>query len=227
MEKISVLMPVYNREDFIGRAIESILNQTYKNIEIIICDDGSTDDTFNICCKYYRANFSKIIVISYKTNEGVGYARNTLLRACNTKYAVWMDSDDIAHPERIEKQLKRMNICPDPNNLVYCGWKNLKNNTTGTTLGFATLMFPVNKDILFQEDILFGGEDRLWREEMHKVYPSTLVKDVLYSIDFHDNRIGSWKRKIDKDWNGKYDLKTLNGLSYEDIINKYKKEYIT
>lgn len=219
-EKISVLIPVYNREKFIERSVNSILNQTYKNIEILIFNDGSTDNTFEII-KQMKDKDNRINIISYTKNKGVGYARNQLLKYCQTKYAIWMDSDDVSHSERIELQLKAMT----EDKLVYCTWENLAKKQAGTTRGFATLMFPVNKSILFPEDMKFGAEDAVWREKMEKVYSTTDVNKVLYSIDFHEDRIGSWKRKIDQEWGGKYNLEDIKGLSYEEAINKYKKEH--
>lgn len=221
-ETISVLIPVFNRENFIERSIQSILNQSYHNLEIIIYDDGSDDGTKGILADMMKN--PKIIVITGGNNHGVGYARNRLLCLCITKYAIWQDSDDISHPKRIELQVEQMRRLKGPN-LCYCGWENLNNKKPGTTRGFATLLFPVDKSIKFPENIKFGGEDARWREEMEKIYCTTDVNKVLYSIDFHNNRIGSWKRKIDKDWNGKYDLKDIEHLSYAEAIEKYKEEY--
>lgn len=221
-EKISVLIPVYNREKFLERAIQSILNQTYQNFEIIIYDDGSTDDGYKIIEKFAKYD-NRVIVYWGRKNKGVGHARNQLLKACGTRYAIWQDSDDISHPERIEKQLKEMEEVGMPN-LCFCGWENYGRKIDGTTYGFATLMFPVNKEIRFNETMMWGGEDWDWIERMREHYGETLVINILYSIDFHGDRIGSWKRKIDKEWGGRYDLKDLKGLSYEESINKYKKD---
>ena len=220
MEKISVLIPVFNRENFILRAINSIVFQSYENLDIIIYDDGSNDESRKqiIDC---ALEDSRIRYIFGKKNRGVGYARNQLLDTCNTEYAIWQDSDDLSHPERVEKQLKAMT----KPQMIYAIWENLNNKKTGTTRGFATLLFPVDKTIRFPENMKFGGEDAKWQEEMEKVYCTTDVDEVLYSIDFHNNRIGSWKRKIDKNWNGKYDLKNIEHLSYEEVIAKYKEEY--
>lgn len=220
MEKISVLMPVYNREDFLERSINSILNQTYKNIELIIYDDGSSDNSFEIIQGFWK-NDKRINVNVGWVNKGVGHARNVLLNVCNTKYAIWMDSDDISALNRIELQLKEMT----EDKLVFCGWENLKTREVGTTRGFATLCFPVNKTISFPENMIFGAEDAVWRDAMEKVYTTTDINKVLYSIDFHGDRIGSWKRKIDKNWGGKYNLKDIEHLSYEEAIEKYKKEF--
>lgn len=218
--KISVLMPVFNREDFIERSIQSILDQTYINFELLIYDDGSTDNTRQIIEKLSQRD-NRIKYYYCAENRGVGYGRNFLLKVCDTKYACWMDSDDISHPERLELQSKLIN----PNILIFATWENLQKKQPGTTLGFATLMFPVNKTIRFNENMQFGGEDWDWIGKMRENLDGyQCVNKVLYSIDFHGNRIGSWKRKIDKEWGGKYDLKDIEHLSYEEVIEKYKKE---
>jgi len=221
-EKISVLMPVYNREKFIERSVDSILNQTYRNIELIIYDDGSSDGSTEMIMQLCETD-NRIRLITEDKNKGVGYARNRLLEACNTRYAIWMDSDDISALDRIERQWGGQQSYFTPR-LIFAGWENLAKKTKGTTQGFATLMFPVDKDILFNESMLWGGEDWDWIARMKEKYNETNIDNILYSIDFHGDRIGTWKRKIDKNWNGKYDLEDIKDLSYEETINKYKKD---
>lgn len=98
-DKVTVLIPVYNRERYIKACIESILAQTYGNIQVIVYDDGSTDNTIRIV-----KDFDEVKLIEGGVNRGVSYARNRLLEACTTRYAAWQDSDDIAAPKRIESQ---------------------------------------------------------------------------------------------------------------------------
>ena len=216
-EKISVLMPVYNREDFVERAIRSIQNQTYGNFELLVYNDGSSDRTYEIIRSLMHYD-NRIRLCDVSWNLGVGKSRNELLKRCNTKYAIWMDSDDISYPDRIELQLKEMT----EDKLVFCTWENLAKKKPGTTKGFATLMFPVRKDITFDETMQFGGEDWKWIEEMRILYSETLIEKVLYSIDFHGNRIGSWKRKLCKDWGGIFDPEELEGLTYSEAVQKFQ-----
>ncbi|MEW9093566.1 MAG: glycosyltransferase [Clostridiaceae bacterium] len=103
MCKISVLMSVYNGEKYIKETIESILNQTYKNFEFIIINDGSTDNTREIIESY---NDSKIKLYNLQRNMGVGEALNFGLSKCNGKYIAKADSDDIYDNKRLEKQNK-------------------------------------------------------------------------------------------------------------------------
>lgn len=91
-ELISVIVPVYNIEKFIGKCIESIIRQTYHNLEIILVDDGSTDESGRICDEYAKTD-TRIKVI-HKQNEGLSDARNSGLVICNGKYIGFVDGDD-------------------------------------------------------------------------------------------------------------------------------------
>lgn len=91
-ELISVIVPVYNTEKYLKRCIESIINQTYKNIEIILIDDGSTDSSSQICDEY--AAIDNRIKVIHKENGGQGSARNLALDNMTGKYVGFVDSDD-------------------------------------------------------------------------------------------------------------------------------------
>lgn len=91
-ELISVIIPIYNIERYIGKCINSIINQTYKNLEIILVDDGSTDKSGQICDEYAQID-TRILVI-HKKNEGLSDARNSGLDICKGKYIGFVDGDD-------------------------------------------------------------------------------------------------------------------------------------
>ena len=97
MPKVSVIIPTYNRADFIEDAVESVLCQTYKDYEIIIVDDGSTDGTEDVLQKYHN----KIRYI-YKSNGGEASARNTGIKHAQGAYIAFLDSDDLWLPERLK-----------------------------------------------------------------------------------------------------------------------------
>jgi glycosyltransferase involved in cell wall biosynthesis len=99
---ISVVLPVYNQEKYIRASIDSILNQTYKNIELIIVDDGSTDKTKEILKEYY--NHPKVIVI-HQINKKLPAALNTGFRQAKGEFLTWTSSDNISLPEQYEKLL--------------------------------------------------------------------------------------------------------------------------
>lgn len=90
--KISVIMPVYNTREYLPRAIESIINQTYENWELILIDDGSTDDSYQICKKY--SEIDNRIKTLHKDNGGQGCARNMAINYCCGNYVMFLDSDD-------------------------------------------------------------------------------------------------------------------------------------
>jgi glycosyltransferase involved in cell wall biosynthesis len=99
--KVSLITPVYNASSFIDNCIESILNQTYINWELILVDDGSQDDSLKKC-RFYSAKDSRIKVFS-KTNGGPSSARNIGIDNANGKYITFIDSDDYLHPTALEK----------------------------------------------------------------------------------------------------------------------------
>lgn len=102
MKKVTVFMPVYNSEKYLNTSIDSILNQTYKNFELLIIDDGSTDSSMDIINSY---NDTRIKVIKNNENKGLPYTRNLGLNLSTGDYIAIMDSDDISYPNRLEKQV--------------------------------------------------------------------------------------------------------------------------
>lgn len=104
--KISIIVPIYNSENDLDQCIESIVNQTYKNIEIILVNDGSKDDSINIC-KKWESKDNRIVLID-KQNEGVAKARNDGLKKATGDYIGFVDHDDFIEPEMYETMLKDM-----------------------------------------------------------------------------------------------------------------------
>lgn len=100
---ISVITPVYNGEDFLGEAIESILNQSFKDFEYIIIDDCSSDNTWQIMKNYSRKD-KRIKIYRNEKNLGIAGNRNKGTALAKGKYIAWQDADDISFPERLEKQ---------------------------------------------------------------------------------------------------------------------------
>lgn len=105
-------MPAYNAEKYIGEAIESILNQTFKDFEFIIIDDYSTDKTWEIIQDYAKKD-SRIIAFKNEKNSGIAGNRNKLKKLAKGIYIVWQDADDISINTRIEKQVQYMDQNPE------------------------------------------------------------------------------------------------------------------
>ena len=104
---VSVIIPVYNAESFVVESIESVLNQTYPNIELVIVDDCSKDGTLALLRKYKRNYPDKITLIALKKNRGKGgdLAANVAFKRAKGNFISRMDADDISLPNRVEKQL--------------------------------------------------------------------------------------------------------------------------
>lgn len=99
-EMVSVIVPIYNVEKYIGKCIQSILDQTYENIEVILVDDGTPDNSNEICDSYAEKD-SKVKVV-HKKNEGVSVARNTGLKLAKGKYIIFVDGDDWLEKDCVE-----------------------------------------------------------------------------------------------------------------------------
>ncbi|MDD3474457.1 MAG: glycosyltransferase family 2 protein [Candidatus Dojkabacteria bacterium] len=106
---VSIVIPVHNGEKYIKEAIDSCLNQTYENREIIVVDDQSDDNTLNILRDYKE----KIRVIPVKKQNGLGNVINIGIRASKGEYIARMDADDVMYPNRLEKQLEYMQSNPN------------------------------------------------------------------------------------------------------------------
>ena len=104
MFKVSIIIPVYNAELFIDKCIESIINQTYKNLEIILINDGSSDRSGEICNNYALSD-NRIQVIEIK-NKGASFARNVGINLATGNYIMFVDSDDWIEKDMIENMIK-------------------------------------------------------------------------------------------------------------------------
>jgi len=112
-DKISVIMSVYNSEDTVSQAIESILNQTYTNWELVICDDASTDKTYDILLCYKNMYPEKIVLLKNDVNSKLSYSLNKCLSKSSGYFIARMDADDISLTHRFEKQIKFLQDNPN------------------------------------------------------------------------------------------------------------------
>ena len=120
MAKISVIMPVYNVAEYVGECLNSILNQTLYDIEIICVNDGSTDNSLEILNKY--ADKDKRIIVINKKNEGSGIARNTALKLATGEYIYFIDSDDWLLHNRVLEQIYLKAFADNLDMLIFGGY---------------------------------------------------------------------------------------------------------
>ena len=167
MLKISVIIPVYNGEKYIQRCIDSVFNQTYSNVEIIVVNDGSTDNTENILKKY-----SDIILIN-KKNEGVSMARNTGLSLATGDYVYFCDADDYLEKDAFEVLVKEY----DENDLIRFGHYvvngDQKKKKTNADDVLAEVDLTFNNEQLLEYLISNKTEGHLW----NYLFKLSVIKD--------------------------------------------------
>ena len=180
---ISVVVPIYNVEKFLGQCIESIINQTYNDIEIILVDDGSTDNSGKICDEYKSID-NRIRVI-HKVNGGLSSARNAGMRIAQGEYICFIDSDDYIDSQMLEimkKQIKNADI-------VICGkediWGNDSHNITSSDLESNYDIISMSGEVAFEHFLLEDKEGYVvaW----NKLYRTHIF--IQYNIKFPEGKI--------------------------------------
>ena len=138
---VSILIPSYNHENYVQKTVKSIINQTYKNIELIVIDDGSKDNTFEKILELKKDCERRFVNVIFqkKENEGTCKTLNKLLSLSKGEYIYIIASDDLAKPEAIEKEINFLNnnkdyaLCAGDNDIIdendiICYWDNKRNN---------------------------------------------------------------------------------------------------
>jgi glycosyltransferase involved in cell wall biosynthesis len=129
MTRVSVVIPAYNYARFLGETIQSVLDQTFRDFELIVVDDGSTDNTMEVVSSFKDNRIQYI----YQENGGLSSARNTGIKASKGEYIAFLDSDDIWLPENLELKVKLLDSHPDAG--LVCSDAYFFDNNTGANLG--------------------------------------------------------------------------------------------
>lgn len=171
--KISIIIPVYNAEKTLNKCLDSIINQTYKNLEIIIINDASIDSSLDIIKKYEKEN-KNIILINNKENKGIGYSRNNGIKKASGDYISFIDSDDYIENNMYEIITKNINKSK-PDLLIFNYNRIIKNKVFDNEYIFN------NKITTFKEspEIIYNINLSPW----NKIYKKELIKDVLFPED--------------------------------------------
>jgi glycosyltransferase involved in cell wall biosynthesis len=149
---VSVIIPNYNYAKFVREAIDSALSQTYGNIEVIVVDDGSEDDSREILRSY-----STKIKAVYQKNAGVSAARNNGVSVSAGKYVAFLDADDVWLPEKIEKQVNLFEKDADLG-LVHVGVEDIDSKGNSLEINLNGLTGWVSHEfLLFQQSVVLGG----------------------------------------------------------------------
>ncbi len=183
-ELISVIVPVYNVEKYLRRCIDSIINQTYKNLEIILVDDGSPDSSGAICDEYAKKD-SRIKVI-HKENSGLSGARNAGIDAATGEYISFIDSDDYVNKDFCMILYK--NIKADNSDICICGFEHvtepgsfIEKNAKET---ISTKQKLRGKQIIsdYMMKVRYENMDGYWAIACNKLYKANLFSNIRYPI---------------------------------------------
>ena len=202
--KISIIIPVYNTEKYIKECIESIIKQTYKNIEIIIVNDGSTDNSVNII-KDYQKKYKRIKVINQK-NKGPSAARNNGIKHSEGDYILFVDSDDWIEENMVEKMINSINN--KETDLIICSYSQITNGKRKDFIveerkNFEEYLFDssvsgyscckmikreciknyFDEELNIMEDLLF------WYSNKDSIIIIKIVKDPLYYYRIHESSL--------------------------------------
>lgn len=206
---VSVVMPVYNGENYVKEAIDSVLNQTYKNIEIIVVNDGSKDNTDEICKSYgNKIRYYK------KENGGVATALNFGISKMNGEYFSWLSHDDLYKENKIEKEIEVLSNLENKETIIFSNFELMnefgktfsKTNYSSfyTSEELCHSIFPVIRGCINGDTILINKKCfekvGLFREDLHCTqdydlwfklfaeYPSYLVLEHLVRYRIHDKQ---------------------------------------
>lgn len=183
MEKVSIIVPVYNAELYIERCINSIINQTYKNIELILFDDGSLDASLELM-KVYERKYDFIKVYSHD-NSGVAITRNEALRKTTGYYIMYIDNDDYIDSDYVEKFVNK--IEETASDIVVGGYKRVNKNKK--------IMFqytPQNDD--WQKYIVVAPWAKIYKKEVLIKYDAKFMnyyigEDVYFSLNLYSQNL--------------------------------------
>lgn len=183
---VSIIIPVFNGEDFIEECLESALKQTYRNIEIIVIDDGSTDRTGDICKRYPEVSYIK------KENGGVGSALNRGLQEAKGEYISWLSHDDKYKPEKIQVQINLLAKLKNKNCIVWSNFDIINENSQkigetsienqGNESQLTSSFFPLYRGFIHGCTLLIPKELLLSNQEGGQIFDESLKYTQDYDL---------------------------------------------
>lgn len=196
MARITVLMGIYNCAPTLPAALNSLLAQTYQDFKIVLCDDGSTDDTYRVA-KEYADKYENIILIKNERNMGLNYTLNHCLEKAETEYIARMDGDDLSAPMRFEKEIQFLDAHPevavvstsmhyfDENGVFRTGSSHGEITKKDFVYGSPICHAPcMARTAVFKEVGGYSVSDRLLRvEDIHLWFKIFAAGYKLYAID--------------------------------------------
>ena len=162
----SVVIPAYNCASFIERALESVRNQTFKDYEIVVVNDGSTDSTPEIIQIYIDSHPEIQVILINQSNKGIGGARNTGIKNANGKYVAFLDADDLWYPEKLEKVAEIFKRNPDVVLVCHDEYMREEGGITRKSLRYGPCMEPMYEWMLFSGNCISTSATAVKREAL-------------------------------------------------------------
>lgn len=169
--KITIITPVYNVKDYLAECINSVINQSYKEIEFFLIDDGSNDGSEKICDEYAKKD-NRITVI-HKHNEGQGVARNVAIECMTGDYVLFVDSDDYLEKDAIQKMISSMKETTD---LLCCNYK-VNNGIKSVEVEMLNENRFIEKNELFE---LYLDKNQIFTGPVCKLIRSSIMKQIKF-----------------------------------------------
>ena len=180
-DKISIIMGIYNCEEYLRESIDSIINQTYSNWELIMCDDGSSDNTLEIAREYEKKYPDKIRVLVNEKNMGLNFTLNKCLEQATGYYIARQDGDDISLPDRFEKEINFLKSNPQyslvSSNMIFFD----ENGDWGESHNFG----EVKKENFLKGSPICHAPCMIRTEDLKSVGGYTVDKKLLRVEDYH------------------------------------------
>lgn len=233
---ISVIVPTFNRADLILKPLESVYNQTYRPIELVVVDDGSTDRTKEIIQNWKSESESEDFIIKYifQKNSGAPAARNNGIRNSNGRYLQFLDSDDELLPEKLSLQFEKLKTEHTP--LCICDYQHLDEN--GKILADLSKNYPIDEFIRnfmavhtigpLTDRTFFKQKQLIWNEKITKLQDKDYFLKLFMLIrkkSYVDKVLFHWIRHSSEDrisFQIKDTRKTLSDILVSVIIFQFK-----
>lgn len=205
-ELVSVIVPVYNVEKYLRHCVDSILNQTYKNLQIILVDDGSTDGSGVICDEY--ANNDARVEVFHQKNAGPSIARNKGLELAKGEFLSFVDSDDRMHPKMLEDMLRSLNEHPDCQ-LSICQFKFEETYQPFDDVSYGVDRFYDGESLIEAMFLFENTKDSPQRTTVTSLINKLYRRDAVTGISFSGRR---WFEDYE------YNLQVFNKISKAVIL---------
>lgn len=209
--RVSVVVPIYNQAAFIRETVESVLDQAYENLELVLSDDGSTDGTSEILQEYADGDPARVTVVSSAANTGIAGAFNRALDALTGDYVAWLGGDDVMLPGKLDRQVAVLGARPDA--VGCCHDADVFDSATGMSYGLFSEVYNGRRGVR-------DGGVELLLDPSYLMLPSTMMVRswALNGLRF-DTRV-----RVSNDWLFDIELFRRGSIvGLDEVLARYRR----